>query len=774
MRYLVTLFFLLGILTSSWAQTEYTIKGKIIDADTKESLVGVSVGIKEMPAYGIFSDEFGYYDLALKKGSYTVVFRLLGYDTYEQKINLTGNERLDVNLEPDAFSLTEIEVTARRKDDNVTNVQMGVDRLEIETINKIPVIFGEKDILKTIQLLPGVQTAGEGNSGFYVRGGSSDQNLILLDDAIVYNPSHLLGFFSTFNSDAVSDMTIYKGAMPAQYGGRLSSALDVSAKDGDLEEYAVNGGVGLISSRLSVEGPIQKGQTSFLLAGRRTYADALGKAIGVKALKNSTLYFYDLNAKLNYVLSDKDKITFTGYYGKDKLGLSEMAIVDWGNGLGSLRWNHQFSTKAASVTTLALTDYTYNVHVDLVDAFQIASHITDYTFNQEFRLYPNEKNTIRLGLNSTYRRIVPGNFKADDPESIDFDPFAHRYAWENAVFANNSTRFSERLELGYGLRLSTFSTLGGGNFYTYDNQKNIIDTTVYDRGKFVKTYWSVEPRLSIAYQLDKVSSVKAAYARTTQNMHLLKISNLESTPTDRWVSSNNYIKPEISNQVSIGYFRNFADNMYEFSAEFYYKDLQNQIDYKDGTHDIITEENIEPYLLFGKGRAYGMELFLKKKFGRFNGWLGYTLSRSEKKIDGINDNKWYAANQHRAQDISIVGIYELTKKWTLSATWVYTSGTPITFPSGKFTVGGQTIPYYDGRNQSRTPAYHRLDLGATCILKNSKKFYSDLSFSIYNAYGRKNAYAYDFKQNQDDPSISETEMIYLFSILPSITWNFKF
>lgn len=774
MRYFITLLFFFAGVTSLWSQNQYTIKGKITDANTKESLVGVSIGIKEMPSYGIFSNENGDYNLTLNKGNYTLIFRLLGYDSYEQIIDLKKNETLNIHLEPDAFSLTEVEITAKRKDDNVKNVQMGVDRLEIETVNKIPVIFGEKDILKTIQLLPGVQTAGEGNSGFYVRGGSSDQNLILLDNATVYNPSHLLGFFSTFNSDAVADMTIYKGAMPAQYGGRLSSTLDVAAKDGSLDQYSVNGGIGLISSRLSVEGPIQKNQSSFILAGRRTYADALGKAVGVKALDNSTLYFYDLNAKFNYVFSDKDKITFTGYYGKDKLGLSNLAVVDWGNALGSLRWNHKFNEKAASVTTLALTDYTYNVQVDLVDAFKISSHITDYTFNQEFRLYPNDKNIIRLGYNTTYHRMVPGEFIAADPESIDFSPFEHRYAWENAIFANNLTRFSDRLELGYGLRLSTFSTLGGGNFYTYDNQQNIIDTTLYNRGKFVKTYWSIEPRLSIAYQLDNTSSVKAAYARTTQNMHLLKLSNLESTPTDRWVTSNNYIKPEISDQFSVGYFRNFAEDTYEFSAEFYYKALQNQMDYKDGTHSIITEDNIEPYLLFGKGRAYGMELFLKKKYGRFNGWIGYTLSRSERKIDGINDNKWYAANQHRAQDISIVGIYELNKKWTLSATWVYTSGAPITFPSGKFTIGDQTIPYYDGRNKYRTPAYHRLDLGATCILKNTKKFYSDLSFSIYNAYGRKNAYAYNFKQNQDDPSISETEMIYLFSILPSISWNFKF
>ncbi|WP_165044218.1 TonB-dependent receptor [Dysgonomonas sp. ZJ709] len=770
--FLTTLLLLLSATLS--AQNKYTIKGKVCEAETQEWLVGVSVGIKELPQQGSFSNESGNYTISLSPGEYTLIFKLLGFHTQEKRVKVEKNQTLDIDLLSEVVSLNEIEITAVKRDENVKSVQMGVDRLEIETINKIPVLLGERDILKTIQLLPGIQSAGEGNTGFYVRGGSGDQNLILLDNALVYNPSHLFGFFSTFNSDAVGDMTIYKGSMPVQYGGRLSSALDVSMRDGNMKDYTVSGGIGLISSKLTVEGPLQKDKSSFIVSGRRTYADALGKLMGVSAVNSSTLYFYDLNAKLSYILSDNDKLTISAYHGKDKLGLNDIAMVDWGNSLVSGKWNHRFSNKASSMTSLTLTNYGYNVTVDLTDKFKVASTITDYNINQEFNFYPNSKNTIKLGFNSIYRTIVPGNITAEDPEALEVTPFAHRYSWENSIFASNNTKINDNLEISYGIRVSTASTLGGGDFFTYDNYNNVVDTITSRRGEFVKTYFNFEPRFSIAYQLDKVSSIKAAFTRTAQNMHMLKVSNMEATPSDRWVTNTNHIKPELANQVSLGYFRNFANNTFEFSAEVYYKNLENQIDYKDGTADIMRKENVEPYLLFGKGRAYGLELFLKKKYGRFNGWVGYTLARSEKKIDGINDGDWYVANQDRTHDISVVGMFDLTKKWSLSGTFVYATGAPMTFPSGKYVVDGHVIPYYEGRNLYRAPAYHRMDLGATCILKNTKRRYSELVFSLYNAYGRKNAYAYGFRQSKEDSSKSETYMIYLFSVIPSVSWNFKF
>jgi len=767
----VTILLILSV--SAFAQNRYTIKGKISNTENNESLVGVSVGVVEYPQLGSFSDDSGNYSLTLSAGEYNLVFKLLGYNTRQIKVKLDKNRIQNIDLEPEAVSLGEIEVSAKRTDENIKDVQMGVDKLEIETVNKIPVLLGERDILKTIQLLPGIQSAGEGNTGFYVRGGSDDQNLILLDNAIVYNPSHLFGFFSTFNSDAVDNMTIYKGSMPAQYGGRLSSTLDVNMRDGDLKDYHLTGGIGLISSKVTFEGPIQKERSSFIFSARRTYADALAHVVGVEQIKDSKLYFYDLNAKLSYVLSNKDKLTLSAYLGKDKLGLNRVAMIDWGNTVASLKWNHMFDAKIASTTSLSYTDYTYNVSVDLTTGLDIKSHIRDFNFNQEFSLYPNDKNSIKVGFASMYHQVVPGDLTSKNPHFLKVTPYQHRDSWENAIFASNSMKLNDKLEVSYGVRLTSFSVLGGSKYYNFDDNQNITDTIFTKSGKFLKTYWNVEPRVSAAFQLNNTSSVKIAFARTSQHMHLLTTSNM-SSPTDRWISNTNYIKPEIANQASIGYFRNFSDNMFEFSAELYYKNLENQIDYKDGADVRGAEDIIETELLFGKGRAYGLELFLKKRVGRFNGWIGYTLARTERKIEKINDGKWYPANQDRTHDISVVGIYDLNKKWTLSATWVYATGNPMTFPSGKYEVDGHAVYYYEGRNKYRAPSFHRLDLGAICTLKKTKRYSSELAFSIYNAYGRKNPYMFGFRQNKDDINVSESYKIYLFSVIPSISWNFKF
>lgn len=772
MRYLIILLAFLLVHSIAIAQEKFGLKGYIYDINTNITIAGASINVKELPAQNTSTGNDGGYSLLLPKGEYTITIEVIGYNEEKITLLLDGDKNRNFFLRPKAYSLSEIEISGTATNRNVTNVQSGVDKLEIEQVNKIPILLGERDILKTIQLLPGVQSAGEGNTGFYVRGGSNDQNLILLDNATVYNPSHLFGFFSTFNSDAVSDMTIYKGSMPAQYGGRLSSTLDVGMRSGDLDSYHLTGGIGLISSRLTFEGPIQKNRSSFIVSARRTYADALAHAVGVEQVKDSKLYFYDLNAKLNYVLSDKDRLSLTAYYGKDKLGLNQIAEMDWGNIVASLKWNHTINSKSLSTTTFSFTDYTYNVSVDLTTGLNITSKIRDFNLNQEFSLFPNNKNAIKLGFSSIYHQIVPGDLTAKDPSRLNVEPYEHRYSWENALYASNSMKLDDKLEVSYGLRLSAFSVLGGGDYYAFDNNQTIIDTISTKRGEFFKTYFNIEPRLSLAYQLNEESSVKAAYSRTVQHLHLLTTSNL-SSPIDRWISNTNYIKPEIANQVSLGYFRNFNNNMFEFSAEVYYKDLQNQIDYKDGA-DVGANEIIETELLFGKGRAYGLELFLKKKYGRFNGWIGYTLSRSERKIDKINDNRWYASNQDRTHDLSVVGIYELNKKWTLSATWIYASGSPMTYPTGKYVVDGHTIYYYEGRNQYRAPAFHRLDLGAICTLKKTERYTSELAFGLYNTYARKNPYMIGFRQNTDVHDISESYMIYLFSVVPSISWNFKF
>ncbi len=754
------------------SQNTFQVNGVIIEENTSEPVVGVTVGVKNHPTVGDISNAKGEYSIQVPKGTQTILFRIVGHKPLEKRITIDKNTTLNVTMQEDLVSLGEVEVSAIAKDRNIKNVESGVDRLEIATINKIPVLLGEKDILKTLMLLPGVQSAGEGNTGFYVRGGSEDQNLILLDNANVYNPSHLFGFFSTFNSDAVEDMTIYKGSMPANYGGRLSSTLDVGMRDGDMKKYGLTGGIGLISSRLTFEGPIEKDKASFIVSARRTYADAIGRAMGVKQIKKSTLYFYDLNAKISYQLSKKDKLTLTAYHGRDKLGLDKIMNTDWGNTVAAAKWNHIFSPQASSTTSFSYTNYSYNVGIDLTSEIDVKSQIRDYNFTQEFSFIPNESNTIKTGVTSIYHQIIPGEITARDTTKYDFDKYQHRYSWENAIYATHSIKLTDELEVSYGLRGNLFSVLGGGNYYIFNDKQEVMDTIKTKRGEFVKNYFNLEPRVSVAYQLNDVSSVKAAYARTTQNLHLLSTSPTTST-FDRWTGSTNYIKPEIADQVSLGYFRNFADNMFEFSAEVYYKDLRNQIDYKDAA-DILGDDNFETEILFGKGRAYGLELFLKKKHGRLNGWIGYTLSRSEKKIDKINNNEWYLANQNRTHDLSVVAIYEFNKRWSISGTWVYASGNPLTFPSGKYMVDGQTIQYYEGRNKYKAEAFHRLDLGATFVMVDNKKRYSELSFGLYNAYGKQNPYMYDFRQNKDNPGVSEAYKIYLFSVIPSITWNFKY
>lgn len=759
----------------SWqifSQELFSIGGEVRDKKTLEPLVGVTISVKENPSLGCFSDQSGRYLLELSGGVYTLLFSYIGYELYEEKIEVAKDKTVDVLLITDNILLSEVEVSALKKDINVKSVQSGVDRLEIETMNKIPVLLGEKDILKTLQLLPGIQLGGEGSTGFYVRGGSEDQNLILLDNATVYNPSHLFGFFSTFNSDVVDDLTIYKGSMPANFGGRLSSTLDVGMRDGNMKKHELTGGIGLISSRLTFEGPIKTDKASFIVSARRTYADALARLAGMKAINKSTLYFYDLNAKLTYQISNRDKLTFTAYHGRDKLGLDEVMKTDWGNTIAAMKWNHVFSPTISSTTTASYTNYSYNVGIDMTSEIDISSHIRDYNLSQEFTFQPNINNLIKAGFTSIYHEIVPGEISARDTTKINAEPFNHRYSWENAIYASHNFKVTDRLEVNYGLRVNVFSVLGGGNYYRFNDNQEVIDTIKSKRGEFVKTYFNLEPRLSVAYQLNNSSSIKAAFSRTTQNIHMLGTSPMANT-FDRWTASTNYIKPEIANQVSLGYFRNFAQDTYEFSAEVYYKNLQNQIDYKDAAN-ILGDDNFEPELLFGKGRAYGLELFLKKKYGQFNGWIGYTLSRSEKKIDKINDGEWYVANQDRTHDISVVGIYELNKRWTLSGTWVYSTGNPVTFPSGKYMVDGHILKYYEGRNKYRMPAFHRLDLGATYVMVDNGKRYSELSFGLYNAYGRQNAYMYNFKQNKEDPKKSEVYKIYLFSIIPSISWNFKF
>ena len=631
----------------------------------------------------------------------------------------------------------------------------------------MPVIFGEKDVLKTIQLLPGVKSAGEGNSGFYVRGGAADQNLILLDEAPVYNASHLLGFFSTFNSDAIKDATLIKGNGPAQYGGRLSSVLDVKMKDGNNKNYTVNGGLGLISSRLSIEGPIQEDKSSFILSGRRTYADVFLKAS--EKFKDNILYFYDLNAKANYKIDDKNRIYFSGYFGQDELGLGSSFRINWGNKTGTIRWNRIVNNKLFLNTSFIYSDYSYNVGLKNGETnFNVNSNIKDINLKQDYTYYLNPKNTIRFGFNSILHTITPSVFSGTVNNNINK---VGRNGLENALYFNNNFKANQQLTFDYGLRISAYSIMGGDQYNVYNNNA-ITQSILLQKNEFGKTYMNVEPRFTSNYRINDLSSVKIAYARNVQHLHLLSNATAAS-PSDQWIGNSYNIKPELADQTSIGYARNFKNNTYELGAELYYKRMQNQLDYKDGTN-INTIADVESSLLYGVGRAYGFEFLAKKKIGLFSGWISYTLSKTERKIDGINDGNWYNAKQDRTHDVSIVTILELNPKWTVSGVFVYSTGNAVTFPTGKYALGEQTIYQYANRNANRMPDYHRLDISATYENKNKKKNAGSWNFSLYNVYGRENAYQISF---QDDPSDnSKTQIIQtaLFRWVPSITYNFKF
>ncbi len=765
------LFILPGTLALQ-AQEKYTVSGSVTSQRTGESLIGASVRVADRNT-GTISNEYGFFSVTLPKGTYKLEISAVGLEKKLVDLVLDKNIKLNLQLEEDKGSMEEVTVTASSRGRSLSSPQMGVEKLSIAETKNIPVLFGERDVLKTIQLLPGIKSAGEGNSGFYVRGGAADQNLILLDEAPVYNASHLLGFFSTFNSDAIKDITVYKGGMPAQYGGRLSSVLDIKMNDGNNQDYSVSGGVGLISAKLNVEGPIQKDKSSFLLSARRTYVDAFLRLSNDTAAKNSRLYFYDLNTKLNFKLGEKDRLFFSGYFGRDKLGYDTQFGIDWGNGTGTIRWNHIFNDKLFSNTSLIFSNYNYNVSVrtDAID-FDIFSQIRDYNVKQEFQWYLNSRNTLRMGINSIFHTIRPGEVTSSETSSFGSLLLQKRYSWENAAFVTNTWKVSDKINLSYGLRLTSFSVLGKGDFYGLDEDGNPVDTTTYGKGAFVKTYVNPEPRIAASYQLNNTSSVKLAYVRNVQNLHLIS-NTTTSSPSDKWVASTNIIKPELSDQVSIGYYKNLAGDKYELTLETYYKSLQNQIDYRDGA-DVFTNDAIESQLLFGKGRAYGLEMLLKKKAGKFTGWLSYTLSKTERQIDGINNNEWYNARQDRTHDVAIVASYELNKKWTFSANWIYYTGDAVTFPSGKYRVDDQVVFYYTERNGYRYPSYHRLDLGATLQLEKQKKFSSELVFSIFNAYGRENAYTINFQESETDPSKTEAVRVALFKFIPSVSYNFKF
>jgi len=748
------------------AQQNVVLSGTVRDKKTGESLIKAVVRIQELPNAGIISNEYGFYSLTLPKGNYVAVVSQVGYETLVQKIKLDSSVSIDFKLEI-KNQLREVVVESSRKNDNLTKAQMGTETINMSAISKVPVIFGEKDLLKTIQLLPGVKSAGEGNSGFFVRGGGADQNLILLDEAPVYNATHLLGFFSTFNSDAIKDATIIKGNSGSQYGGRLSSVLDVKMKEGNNQDYTVNGGLGLISSKVSIEGPLQKNKSSFILSGRRTYADMFLKA--TEKFKDNILYFYDLNAKANYQINVKNKVYISGYFGRDELGLGQDFGIDWGNKTGTIRWNKIISNRLFLNTSLIYSDYNYNVKLKNGETnFNINSNIKDVNLKQDYTLYANGLNTLRFGFNSILHTITPSTFSGTVINSVAKEG---RNGLENALYLTNNYRANNQLTIDYGMRLSTYTLMGGDVYNIYEN--GVVKSSVkLNRSSFGKTYANLEPRITTNYRISDETSIKAGYARNVQHLHLLS-NSVASSPSDQWIGNSYNIKPEIADQLSLGYVTKLFKSKFELTAETYYKYLQNQIDYKDGA-EINTVSDVESVLLYGIGRAYGLELLLKKKEGRLTGWIGYTLSKTERKIDGINEGKWYNARQDRTHDISVVGIYELNSRWSISGVFVYNTGDAVTYPTGKYNLQGQTLYQYAARNENRMPAYHRLDFSATYEKNKTKRMHGSWNFSLYNVYGRENAFRISFKDDPNDPTRTQIIRTALFRWVPSVTYQFKF
>jgi hypothetical protein len=771
MKNLLLLLLFVGIFNVVFGQINYPVNGTVTDASTGEDLIGATIYIEQIK-YGTTTNSYGYYSVSLKPGFYTFIVSFLGYESQKTTLSVDRKIQHNIKLVPKSEEIGEIVVSTEARNQNIIGSEMGTVKLSPQEIRAIPVLFGEQDVLKTIQLLPGVSSAGEGGTGFFVRGGQADHNLVLLDDAPVFNPSHLLGFFSVFNSDALNDVKLYKGGVPANYGGRASSVLDVRMKEGNSERFAATGGIGLISSRLTLEGPLAKNGSSFLISGRRTYADLFLLFSDNERINDSKLYFYDLNLKTHIELGENDRVYLSGYMGRDVLKTGLFGF-DWGNKVATLRWTHVFSPKLFSNTSVIYNDYDYKTSANLDFSFDLKAGIIGRNLKQRFTWYLNNNNTLLFGVEANDYIFKPGTLNL---VSVDQDPqefsVSQKEGVEGAIYVANEQKIGSKINLSYGIRLTNFYRVGPATEYMFNEKGDVSDSVVHTVGKWYNPNWNWEPRLSATYIFDENTSIKAGYNRMAQYIHLLQNSTA-GTPVDYWIPSSPNVKPQVADQVSAGIFRNLSNHRYQISVETYYKWMQNQIDYKTGA-ELLLNEMVESELLYGKGKAYGLEFLFEKKEGKFTGWVAYTLARSLKQIDGINKSKWYPARQDRIHDLAIVAMYQLNKKWTFSANWVYYTGNAVTFPAGKYIIDGKIASLYTERNGYRMPDYHRLDVGITWIMAQKKNYRSELNFSVYNAYAQKNPYSFVFSEDRDNPGVTKTTMVYLFSAIPSLSWNFKF
>lgn len=776
---------------SFFAQEKYTLSGNVKDAATGEDLIGVTVLVESLNT-GAATNVYGFYSITLPEGTYKFQYRYIGYTMVEKTVELKADVKLSVDLTLSSTMLNDVVITAEQKNNNITSAKVGMNRIEPKILKKLPAAAGEVDVVKSLQLLPGISSTSESSAGFNVRGGASDQNLLLLDEGVLYNSAHLFGLFSVYNPDAVKDLEIYKGGIPARYGGRLSSVLDVRQKEGNNKEFGGSAGIGLISSKLLLEGPLVKEKSSFLIAGRRSYADAF------LALSNNenTAFFYDLNLKANYILGENDRLYLSGYFGRDRFEIKDLFTNIWGNATGTLRWNHFFGPKLFSNFSLIYSKYDYAFD-DLASgaSFRRTSDITNLNSKAEFTYYLNDKNKIETGFNFQTYTFNPGETKPINNSSVLSEKLDEKRAQEGGFYVSNEQKIAENLTAIYGLRISYFNRVGGQTLPEYRNDSpieyneelglyedgEVIGTKSYSSGESIKDFINWEPRLALNYVLNEKSSVKASYQRTYQYLHLIS-NNTSITPLDVWAPSGEFLKPQESDQVSLGYFRNFKDNAYEASVEVFGKKMNNILDYVPGA-DFAFNNTIETEILAGDGRAYGMELYVKKTTGKLTGWISYTLARTERQIKGlgandpgINDGKWYVSNYDKTHDFSITSIYEFNKRWTFSANFIFATGLPTSYPESGYKFLGLVVPQYEERNNERIPSYHRLDLSATLkgVQKENKNTSHEWVFGIYNAYNRANANAINFREDADNPGRVKAIKTSVFGIVPNISYQLKF
>lgn len=781
--------FLLLLIIPAFSQEKYTLSGTITDGASNETLIGASIYIVEAQTAAA-TNEYGFFSISLPAGTYTVQTSYVSYATIEETVVLNQNVRKNFKLLPGTKELEEIIISDNRKKAEIRRPEMSVNRLTTQEIKKMPVVLGEVDVLKSILQLPGVTNSGEGSSGFNVRGGAADQNLILLDEATIFNSSHLFGFFSVFNADAIKDLKLYKGGIPARYGGRVSSVLDIYQKDGNSNNFHMTGGIGAISSRLLAEGPIVKERGSFLIGGRASYAHLFLKLTD----NENSAYFYDLNTKLSYKLNENNNLYLSGYFGRDVFNINESFNNIYGNSVINLRWNHLFNERIFSNLSMIYSDYYYGLELGFI-GFNWDSGIKNYNIKYDFRHYLNEKIKLSYGVNAIYYDFNPGKITPNSSTSaINTEQLEKKYALEPAFYADAEHELTDKLTVSYGLRYSLFYRLGAQtlNVYannqavTFDNELKLyekaepVDTRYYGSNEVIADFSNFEPRAAVSYQLNDNQSVKASYNRMSQYLHL--ISNTSSpTPLDVWAPSDNFIKPQILDQVAVGYFRNFKDDAYSLEVESFYKKIKNRADYIDGA-DLIANRAIEQVLLNGRARAYGLEVLFRKNEGKLTGWVSYTLSRAEQQTEGrtpeetgINNGKWYRSGYDKLHNLSVTTAYELTDKWSFGAIFSLQSGQPATFPDGQYQYGDVIIPHFGSRNADELPAYHRLDVSATYVPKPNKKqgWQGEWVFSVYNLYNRMNAASLTFRQNETIGA-NEAVRLSIFGIIPSVTYNFKF